>query len=72
MFYKELPKEWKQEAKGLIKDSIDQWEEEMAREQGRKPIYYSLRSDIFKEQLAVREFEIVTDEVSKKESLVLV
>lgn len=70
MLYAELPSKWKDEARRLVKNSIDQWEEEVAREQGRKPIYYSMQSEIFKEELETRNFEIVTDDITKSEELI--
>lgn len=71
MLYKELPSYHQKAARKLIKDSIDQWEEEVAKEQGRNPSYYSMESDLFKEQLEVQEFEIILDEITRKEELIL-
>ena len=72
MTYFKLTQEQKKEAMRLVENHLDQIEEEMAREQNREPIYYSLTSGTFKEQLLTAEFEIEVDEITHKEKLILI
>lgn len=69
MTYEELPTQWKKAARELVKFSLDAWEREMAEEEGRKPIFYSMRSYLFKDTLKNSQFKIIVDEVTKDEKI---
>lgn len=72
MVYNDLPKEWRNRAKKLVLDSVNQWEKEIARDNSRTPNVHTEDSEIYKEQLSVTEFDIIRDEVTKQLELIIV
>lgn len=66
MTFEQLPDKYKAEAKRLTLDYMNQCEEEAASSNGTTPIYYSETDAVFLEQLAVEDFQITVDQLTKK------
>lgn len=71
MRYKELPEKYKQEAELLVLNFLNSCAEEIALEQGGAPYEYTRHSAEYRDLIEVEEFELVVDEITLKEMLVL-